>query len=121
MERCFRGLPPDIIPQSENLLPFEYESTGIETHLVDLKDPGLGSRRVFSFVRPGNLHDWIKEKNTLCDRLKGVGCRSPRPGREGAGGPLVASLRRRWPRPHARWPAREGGAAGMRLGGDGGR
>ena len=42
----------------------------------------------------------------------------------GAGRRLVACLPaeqdRRWPRPHARWPAREGGAAGMRIGGDGG-
>jgi len=63
-ERYLRGIP-DNIPHVQNPLPFEYESTGIETHLVDLRDPDWRSRRVFAFHRPDTLKSWISQQDTL--------------------------------------------------------
>lgn len=70
-ERYLRGLPPDI-PQAQNPLPFEFESTGIETHFADLRDPHWRSRRTFAFFRPETLLGWIKEKDTLRERLRNM-------------------------------------------------
>ena len=63
-ERYLRGIP-DNIPHVQNPLPFEYERTGIETHLVDLRDPDWRSRRVFAFHRPDTLKSWISQQDTL--------------------------------------------------------
>lgn len=50
-------------------LPFSYESTGIETLFVDLRDPDYRSRRVFHFHRPETLREWLSQPDTLCGRL----------------------------------------------------
>ncbi|MBT3391621.1 MAG: DEAD/DEAH box helicase family protein, partial [Chloroflexi bacterium] len=50
---------PDDIPHVELPLPFAYESTGVETHFTDIRDPDYRSRRVFSFHRPETLRDWL--------------------------------------------------------------
>ena len=68
-EKYLRGIPENI-PHVQDPLPFEFESTGTETHFADLRDPDWRSRRIFAFFRPGTLHDWIKEKDTLRDRLR---------------------------------------------------
>lgn len=68
-ERYLRGIPEDI-PHIQDPLPFEFESTGTETHFADLRDPDWRSRRTFAFFMPEILHDWIKEKDTLRDRLR---------------------------------------------------
>ncbi len=43
------------------MLPFQYESTGIETLFRDNRDPCSRSRRVFTFHRPETLADWVSE------------------------------------------------------------
>jgi len=68
-ERYLRGIPENI-PHFQDPLPFEFESTGTEIYFADLRDSDWRSRRVFAFFRPETLHDWIKEKDTLRDRLR---------------------------------------------------
>jgi type I restriction enzyme R subunit len=50
-------------------LPFVYESTGTITRFRDLRDPNPRSREVFSFFKPITFQKWIKEKQTLRERL----------------------------------------------------
>ena len=54
-------------------LPFQYESTGIETYFRDNRDPSPRSRPIFAFHRPETLAEWIQEADTLRARL----CRLP--------------------------------------------
>lgn len=68
-EKYLRGIPIDL-PHAQNPLPFEFESTGTETHFADLRDPDWRSRRIFAFFRPETLRDWINEKDTLRNRLR---------------------------------------------------
>lgn len=67
-EKYLRGFPENI-PHVEDPLPFEFESTGTETHFADLRDPNWRSRRIFAFFGPETLCDWIAENDTLRDRL----------------------------------------------------
>ncbi len=53
-------------------LPFVYESTGIETHFSDYRDPKPRSREVFSFYRAETLRDLLKNKDTLRKRLQEI-------------------------------------------------
>jgi type I restriction enzyme R subunit len=68
-ERYLRGIP-DKIPHVQNPLPFEYESTGTETHFADLRVPDWRSRRVFAFHRPETLKGWISQEDTLRGKLR---------------------------------------------------
>jgi len=68
-ERYLRGIPSSI-PHAQNPLPFEYESTGAETHFADLRDPDWRSRRVFAFHRPETLKEWISQEDTLRGKLR---------------------------------------------------
>jgi type I restriction enzyme R subunit len=52
------GLPQNI-PHVALPLPFQYESTGIETLFRDNRDPAPRSRRVFAFHRPEQLNEWL--------------------------------------------------------------
>jgi type I restriction enzyme, R subunit len=52
------GLPQNI-PHVTLPLPFQYESTGVETLFRDNRDPSPRSRRVFAFHRPETLFDWM--------------------------------------------------------------
>src|SRR5687767_7511434 len=52
------GLPQNI-PHVTLPLPFQYESTGIETLFRDNRDPSPRSRRVFAFHRPETLQEWL--------------------------------------------------------------
>jgi len=61
---------PDYIPHVELPLPFSYESTGIETRFVDLRDPDYRSRRVFHFHNPETLGAWVTRPETLRGRLR---------------------------------------------------
>lgn len=63
------GLPPDI-PHVELPLPFAYESTGIETHFTDNRDPSPRARRVFAFHTPETLRELSQESDTLRSRLR---------------------------------------------------
>lgn len=49
---------------------FLYESTGIITNFRDTHDKKARSREVFSFHRPGILLEWLKDDNTLRNRMK---------------------------------------------------
>jgi type I restriction enzyme R subunit len=63
---------PDNIPHLGDLLPFAYESTGVETFFRDMRDPDCRSRRVFAFHKPETLHEWMHQENTLRARLRKV-------------------------------------------------
>ena len=52
------------------ILPFQYESTGTETFFTDARDPAPRQREVFSFHKPETLDDWLKQDGTLRSRLK---------------------------------------------------
>jgi type I restriction enzyme R subunit len=52
------GLPQNI-PHVTLPLPFQYESTGVETLFRDNRDPAPRSRRVFAFHRPETLQEWL--------------------------------------------------------------
>jgi type I restriction enzyme R subunit len=62
--------------QEEEALPqvrplrFVYESTGLETHFADTRDPDYRSRRVFAFHKPETFKDWLAQEDTLRARLK---------------------------------------------------
>ncbi len=49
--------------------PFSYETTGIETKFADRRDPNYRSRYVFTFHRPEQLQEWLKNEYTLRARL----------------------------------------------------
>jgi type I restriction enzyme, R subunit len=59
---------PDFL-RTADLLPFYYESTGVETLFRDERDPEPRSRRVFSFHRAETLAQLLEDKNTLRARL----------------------------------------------------
>ena len=61
---------PDNVPHVGDVLPFAYESTGVETYFRDLRDPDCRSRRVFAFHKPETLHEWVHQENTLRGRLR---------------------------------------------------
>jgi type I restriction enzyme R subunit len=51
-------------------LPFTYESTGIETHFRDQRDPDSRSRPVFAFHTPEHLLALVQQPDTLRGRLR---------------------------------------------------
>ena len=65
--RYMTSFPSDI-PHVELPLPLSYESTGVETLFVDLRDPDYRSRRVFHFHRPETLQEWLNEGTGTIDR-----------------------------------------------------
>ncbi|GAB3049000.1 type I restriction endonuclease subunit R [Spirosoma pulveris] len=50
-------------------LPFLYESTGVETHFTDNRDPAPRARDLFHFHRPDQLREWMRQSDTLRSRL----------------------------------------------------
>ena len=64
-----RNLPDFIQSSAAGLLPFLYESTGVETFFRDERDPSARSRCVFSFHRPNTLAEYLTEPETLRARL----------------------------------------------------
>jgi type I restriction enzyme, R subunit len=50
---------------ADEILPFLYESTGVETYFADYRDPKPRSREIFSFHKPETLRDWLKQKKSL--------------------------------------------------------
>ncbi|MCE9598375.1 MAG: DEAD/DEAH box helicase family protein [Spirochaetia bacterium] len=69
-EKYVQGLPENFPAYVHKLLPFAYESTSVETHFRDLRDPAPRSRRVFHFHRPETLLEWAKQTETLRARLR---------------------------------------------------
>jgi type I restriction enzyme R subunit len=53
-----QGLPQNL-PAWQRLLPFLFESTGVETQFTNGLDPHPRSRGVFAFFRPRLLADWL--------------------------------------------------------------
>ncbi|HQI39791.1 MAG TPA: type I restriction-modification enzyme R subunit C-terminal domain-containing protein [Ignavibacteriaceae bacterium] len=56
--------------RKDELLPFQYESTGTETLFTDARDPHPRQREIFNFHKPETLHEWLKQEETLRARLK---------------------------------------------------
>jgi len=54
----------------DELLIYDYESTGNETFFRNLRDPKPRSRRLFAFHGPETLHDWVRQPQTLRERLR---------------------------------------------------
>src|SRR5512136_1917074 len=63
------GLPANI-PHVTLPLPFQYESTGVETLFRDNRDPASRSRRVYTFHRPETLAEWASDPTTFRSRLQ---------------------------------------------------
>jgi type I restriction enzyme R subunit len=63
---------PENIPHIGAVLPFGYESTGVETLFRDMRDPDSRSRPVFAFHQPETLHEWLHQEHTLRDRLRSM-------------------------------------------------
>jgi type I restriction enzyme R subunit len=61
---------PKYIPVDVTHIRFAYESTGIRTLFRDIKDTKNRSREVYSFHRPETLLDWVKDDDTLRNRMK---------------------------------------------------
>jgi type I restriction enzyme R subunit len=53
---------PDNLTTPRRPLPFQYQSTGIETRFTNLLEPNARSRRVFSFHRPDTLDQWLTQE-----------------------------------------------------------
>lgn len=70
----YAGNLPDFlasaIDSTSGILPFLYESTGVETAFRDARDPEPKSRLVFTFHRPETLAEWSAESKTLRARLR---------------------------------------------------
>jgi type I restriction enzyme R subunit len=71
-EQSGRYMASDLkyIPVDVTHMRFAYESTGIRTLFRDTKDTKARSREVFSFHRPETLLDWVKDDDTLRNRMK---------------------------------------------------
>ncbi|MBZ0198856.1 MAG: DEAD/DEAH box helicase family protein [Ignavibacteriaceae bacterium] len=54
----------------DEVLPFQYESTGMETYFTDARDPSPRQREIFNFHKPETLYEWLKQDETLRARLK---------------------------------------------------
>jgi len=64
--------PLSNLPNVNGVLPFAYESTGIETYFRNLKDPQPKSRLVFAFHTPETLQQWANEEKSLRRRLQEI-------------------------------------------------
>src|SRR6266567_4623322 len=68
---------PDNLTTPRRPLPFQYQSTGIETRFTNLLDPESRSRGVFSFHRLETLDQWLTQElqhpgSTLRARLSNL-------------------------------------------------
>jgi type I restriction enzyme R subunit len=59
--RYIAGLPDEIPTALDGILPFAYESTGVETRFTNMLDPEPTSREVFWFHQPTTLARWLDE------------------------------------------------------------
>src|SRR5437667_295117 len=53
---------PDNLPAPRRPLPFQYQSTGVETRFTNLLEPEARSRATFSFHRPETLDQWLTQE-----------------------------------------------------------
>lgn len=56
--------------RKDEVLPFQYESTGNETYFTDARDPSPRQREIFNFHMPETLFEWSKQEESLRGRLK---------------------------------------------------
>ncbi|HSW56492.1 MAG TPA: type I restriction-modification enzyme R subunit C-terminal domain-containing protein [Ignavibacteriaceae bacterium] len=56
--------------RKDEILPFQYESTGNETYFTDARDPSPRQREIFHFHKPETLYEWSKQEESLRGRLK---------------------------------------------------
>jgi len=61
----YMGDLPEHIAKWDDLLVYDYESTGDETLFKNLQDPKPRSRKVFAFHRPETLLAWLNSPKTL--------------------------------------------------------
>lgn len=61
----YMGGLPDHLAKWDNLLIFDYETTGGETFFRNMRDPKPRSRRTFAFHKPETLLAWLKAPRTL--------------------------------------------------------
>lgn len=61
---------PDNLAHYQKPLPFVYESTGKETLFRDQRDPEPCSRRVFAFLKPQTMQEYLTQSQTLRARLR---------------------------------------------------
>jgi type I restriction enzyme, R subunit len=52
------GIPPNLTA-ARRPLPFQYQSTGVETRFTNLLEPEARSRQIFAFHRPDTLDQWL--------------------------------------------------------------
>lgn len=57
--RYIEGVP-DELETHAGLLPFVYQSTGVETRFTNLLDPEAASREIYAFHRPETLKRWLE-------------------------------------------------------------
>lgn len=63
---------PDHLARWQDILGYDYESTGDETFFRNMRDPKPRSRRLFAFHRPETLHEWLLQPKTLRTRLRAM-------------------------------------------------
>src|SRR5580700_12264759 len=68
---------PGNLPAPRRPLPFQYQSTGVETRFTNLLEPDARSRCLFSFHRPDTLDQWLTQEvqhpgSTLRARLRSL-------------------------------------------------
>ncbi|TNE39565.1 MAG: DEAD/DEAH box helicase [Alphaproteobacteria bacterium] len=68
-EKYMDALPPHLA-KWEDILIFDYESSGQEVYFRNMRDPKPRSRRVFAFHKPETLHEWLLSPRTLRGALK---------------------------------------------------
>lgn len=63
---------PEHLARWQDILVYDYETTGEETFFRNLRDPKPRSRRLFAFHRPETLHNWLRQPETLRARLQAM-------------------------------------------------
>ena len=69
---------PEHLARWDDWLIYDYESTGAETFFRNRRDPKPRSRRLFAYHRPETLHDWLRQPDTLRQRLRQMPPLDPR-------------------------------------------
>lgn len=71
-DKYMQRLPDHMHARWDDILIYDYESTGEETFFRNLRDPKPRSRRLFAFHRPETLHQWLLHPPTLRARLRSM-------------------------------------------------
>ncbi|WP_225204463.1 type I restriction endonuclease subunit R [Novosphingobium huizhouense] len=66
----YMGALPQHLARWDDMLLYDYESTGDETFFRNLRDPKPRSRRLFAFHRPETLREWLMQPKTLRAALR---------------------------------------------------